>query len=186
VPFRSIGPIAVLLQIKGDPAAVQEAVRNTIAAVDPNLPLISLTSMQEAVALSSDYWPRLATGSALIAALLAVALTSLGVYGTVSNFVSRRTREIGICMALGATPADVFTGVFRQGWRAVAVGCAAGLPFALAVSMALRAFVYRVPVADPYVFVPVCLFLFLVVCAAMYLPARRATKVSPSVALRQG
>jgi predicted permease len=186
LPMEHDGMISVLLQTKGDPAAAQAAVRNTIAAVDPDLPLVGFAPLEEAVAYKSEYFPRLAAAFALMASLLAVSLSALGLYSTVSYFVSRRTREIGIHMALGASPASVFAGVFRQGWRAVAVGCGAGLPLSLGVSYALKALVYGVSVADPTVFAPVCLFLCLVVSAALYFPARRATRIEPNIALREG
>jgi putative ABC transport system permease protein len=115
---------------------------------------------------------------------LALLLASIGLYGVMSFAVSRRTRELGIRMALGARPGNVFQLVLRQGMTLVVVGLVIGLGVAWMVTRLLASFLYGVSTTDVLTFTAIPLLLAAVALVACYLPARRATKVDPLVALR--
>ena len=119
-----------------------------------------------------------------IFASLALLLASIGLYGVMSFAVSRRTRELGIRMALGAQASDVFGLVLRQGMGLVAVGIALGLIIAAMVTRLLTSFLYGISTTDRVTFLGIPVILALVALVACYIPARRATKVDPLVALR--
>jgi ABC-type antimicrobial peptide transport system permease subunit len=116
--------------------------------------------------------------------VLALLLAVVGLYGVKSYVVSQRTREIGIRMALGARPRDVLTMVMREGALLSAVGVAIGLPLAALLGFALSSLLYDVKPLDPVVFVSAPVALALAALAATWLPARRATRVTPLTALR--
>ena len=115
---------------------------------------------------------------------MAAFLAVIGVFGVRAYLVERRTREIGIRMALGATPADVMRMVLREGMVLVSVGLAIGLPLAFAAGAGLKGLVYEVGGRDPVSFAGAALLLSLSALLACYLPARRATRVAPTEALR--
>jgi ABC-type antimicrobial peptide transport system permease subunit len=117
-------------------------------------------------------------------ALAALLLAALGIYGVVSYGVSRRERELGVRMALGAQAADVVRMVLAEGMRLSILGVLAGAPLALGLSRLLSAFLYGVSPRDPATYALAALGLALVAAAACWLPARRATRVDPAVALR--
>jgi ABC-type antimicrobial peptide transport system permease subunit len=130
-------------------------------------------------------WVVRSGGRAFLAiGLLALLLAVVGLYGVKSYIVSQRTREIGIRMALGARPGDVLGMVMREGAALSAVGVALGLPLAALLGFALSSLLYDVKPLDPVVFVSAPAFLAVAALAATWLPARRATRVTPLTALR--
>lgn len=161
------------------PASLREAVR----AADPDLPLSNLEPLQS---LMDDSMTQPRFVMLLLSAFsgLALLLAAVGMYGVVSYSVAQRTQEIGIRMALGAAHASVFAMVLAQGARLAALGIAAGLVAALAVTRLMNAFLFGIQATDPLTFSSVSALLIAVALLACYLPARRATRVDPIVALR--
>ena len=166
-----------------DPMSVAGAIRNETQALEKNLPLAIPERMSDRVA-NSLYAARM--GAILLAVFggLALLLASIGLYGVMAFAVSRRTRELGIRVALGARPGDVFSLVLRQGMTLVIVGLALGLVVAAMVTRLVASFLYGVSTTDTFTFTAIPVLLTLVALLACYLPARRATKVDPLVALR--
>ena len=166
-----------------EPSSVAGAIRNEVQSLERNLPLGNPERMSERVA-NSLYAARM--GAILLAVFggLALLLASIGLYGVMSFAVSRRTREMGIRVALGARPGDVFRLVLRQGMTLVVVGLALGLVAAVMVTRLLASFLYGVSTTDALTFTAIPVLLTLVALLACYLPARKAMKVEPLVALR--
>ena len=127
---------------------------------------------------------RAASELAVVLGVLALLLSALGIYGVMSYSVARRTREIGIRMALGADRRDVLRLVLGQGLRLVGIGVALGVASGAALSRLLSSLLFGLSPFDPIAYVSVSLFLVAVALAATYLPARRATQVDPMIALR--
>jgi ABC-type antimicrobial peptide transport system permease subunit len=158
-------------------------VRNEVQSLERNLPVIDVRTMTEQV--SSSLFPA-KMGAILLAVfgLLALLLASVGIYGVMGYSVARRTREIGIRMALGAGRGDVLRLVLREGMTLVGIGVALGLVGAWFATQLLASFLYGVSVTDPVTFAGIPLLLSGVALVASFVPARRATKVDPLVALR--
>ena len=168
----------------GKPVALAAAVRREIHAVDPTLPIVELSTMD--AILDRETFLRRAQMILLAAfAVLAVVLASLGIYGVLAYLVSRRKQEIGIRIALGAAPADVVRGIVGQGLRLSAIGILAGSVAAMVVTRAMQKLLFGVTPTDPLTFFSVAALLLAVASIASYLPARRAMKVDPILALRQ-
>src|SRR5882757_4257406 len=167
------------------PASTLEAqIRGAIQSVDPTLPVFGVTSMDEvldASLASRRFSANLVAGFAAMALLLA----SIGIYGLLAYMVGQRSREIGLRLALGAQRADVLRLVLRKGVVLAALGIVAGLIFSASTASLMASLLYGVRPHDPAVFLMVPLLLLVVAIAASYIPAWRATKVDPIVALRE-
>ena len=157
--------------------------RAAVQTLDPNLPLFSVRTLEDHTG-AATFVNRL--GGSMLGAFggLALLLAAIGVYGVVSFGVSQRTREIGIRMALGASRRDIFRLVVGQGTRLALIGMSAGLALALGVTHFLEKVLFNVSARDPLTIAGVMVLLAAAALLACYLPARRATKVDPMVALR--
>jgi putative ABC transport system permease protein len=175
--------MTLYVRASGDPASLLGAVRREVQSIDPNLPLPELRTVRDTVA--SALWPA-RMGAVLLGVFagLALLLAAIGVYGVVSFGVAQRTREIGLRMALGAGAASVQGMVLKQGLRLVAAGLSIGLVLALVAARFLESLLFGVSGRDPATFVIVPLVLAAVALVACLLPARRATRLDPLVALR--
>ena len=173
----------LLVRTVGDPAALAAAIRQQVWAIDKDQPVTKLVTMRESVhrtlgARRFNTW--LLSGFAGLALLLA----ALGIYSVISYSVTQRTRELGIRMALGAQMRDVLRLVLRQGMALVVTGLVMGLAVSLALSRVLHGMLFGIGAHDPLTIVGVTVLLVGVAWLACYLPARRATRVDPLVALR--
>jgi putative ABC transport system permease protein len=175
------------LLVKADSAAnmktVADAARREIARLDPRLPVVGMLSGDQN--LSYAFWgPRLSAGIGSAFGLLALLLTTMGLYSVMTYAVSQQTREIGIRMALGAQLSDVMKLVLGQGIKFVIIGLTIGLIGAFLVSRLLSSLLLNVGTTDPLTFIGMSALLLLVALLACYIPARRAAKVNPLVALK--
>jgi predicted permease len=174
---------AVVLRTEGDPATVMEPVRRAVAGVDPGAVIYSVETLHEVMA--DTLAPRRLTMMLLgIFAALALTLSCVGLYGVISYFVGERTREIGVRMALGARRGDVLRLVLSQGSKMAFAGVAAGTLLAFALTRLIRSQLFGVSAHDPLTFSAVAALLVLVALAACYIPARRASRIEPVIALR--
>src|SRR2546421_4860597 len=173
----------LVVRTSGDPTALLDAIRREIQTVDPNIAATDLETMQQYMTL--PLFPARTTGLLLGAsAILALLLTCIGLFGVVSYIVSQRTHEIGVRMALGARRADVLKLVFGHGFAVTSIGLAVGLAAAFGLTRFLSSLLYGIRPNDPLTLLGVSLGLALVALLAGYLPARRAMRVDPMVALR--
>ncbi|MGA8103056.1 MAG: ABC transporter permease [Candidatus Acidiferrales bacterium] len=171
------------LRMAADPQVILPAIRKVVAQVNPNLPLFNVITESEQIDRLL-FQERLVARLSGFFALLALVLACVGLYGLLSYEVSRRTREIGIRVALGARPERVLKLVLRQGIALALAGAAMGIGVALGVTRYLASMLYDVHANDPLTMVAVAVLLTLVALAACYIPARRAMRVDPMVALR--
>jgi len=181
--YESGMTLLVKARSASDVRPVAEATRREIAQLDPRLPVVGMLLGEQN--LTYAYWgPRLSAGIGSAFGLLALLLTTMGLYSVMTYAVSQRTREIGIRMALGAQLRDVMKLVIRQGIGLVIIGIVIGLSGAFLVTRVLSSFLLNVGTTDPLTFVAVSGLLLLVALLACYLPARRAAKVDPLIALK--
>jgi predicted permease len=187
VPYRQqISRLAILclaVRTTGDPAGVAASVRQELRDIDPDLPVLNITTVEEQLngILIQE---RLMTTLAGFFAVLSALLACLGLYGVISYTVARRTSEIGIRIALGAQISDIAKLVLKSGMTLVLAGVAIGLAGALALTRLVASLLYGVTPVDALTLVTVSVGLGAVALVACYIPARRATKVDPLVALR--
>ena len=166
-----------------DPHALTTAVRDVVTAIDADLPIYDVKSMPEAI--HDQTWFYDVFGAIfMIFGFVALFLAAVGLYGVMAFSVSRRTREMGIRIALGAQARDVLALVLRQGVAQIGVGLLLGLTLAAGLSQFVALLLFRVEPRDPSVFATVVVALFLTGIVACLVPARRATRVDPMVALR--
>ncbi len=175
--------MSLLLRTEARPATLASLVRAQVRELDPHLPITDVRTMGEVVSESTTQLG-FAMLLVVVAAAIALVLAAIGVYGVMSYDVTRRTREIGVRLALGAQSAAVSGMVVRQGATIAGIGLAVGLASALTLTRLLRALLFGVSPTDPATLGLVLLTLFGVALLASYLPARRAASVDPLVALR--
>ncbi|MBP9106211.1 MAG: FtsX-like permease family protein, partial [Gemmatimonadaceae bacterium] len=172
------------VHVNGDPAALIPAVRAAVRTLDPDLPLAQVASM-EAVVKDRMFQPRVYGTMFALFAAIALLLAMIGLYGVMSYLVAQRTSELGIRMALGATARDVTRLVLGGAVRLLVVGLGLGIPAALGLAQLLRGVLYGVSATDPLTMLGIPLFLSLVALLASAIPARRAARVDPAIALRR-
>ena len=175
--------IMIEAQVSGAPSAAVTNVSGQIKAVDPRLPISFIETLDTLVADSAGNQIALAKLSTFFAGL-ALLLACVGLYGVISYTVANRTREIGVRMALGARRGDVMQLVLREGMLLVAIGLLVGIPLALASTRLLHSFLFGLNSTDPLSLIAVILLLGIVAAVAGFIPARRAARIDPIVALR--
>jgi putative ABC transport system permease protein len=171
------------IRTTSDPMTLVNAIRKQIWSVDKDLPVSKIQTMQSLVDQQVAQ-PRFYLKALAIFAGVALVLASVGIYGVMSHMVTQRTHEIGVRMAMGAQNRDVMTLMIRQGVALILISALIGLASASAVTRIMRGLLYGVSSTDPLIFVVTPLLLIGVAVVASYIPARRATKVDPQVALR--
>ena len=185
IPHTQFPTTAMTLVVhsSSEPGPLTASIRRQLKEMDPGVAAFAVSSME---ALISDSVAIRRLGMWLITVFggLALVLASVGIYGVIAYWVSQRTREVGIRVALGARRSDILGLVMGQGLRLSAIGIALGIPFALGAGLVLRSLLYGVGVVDPAVLVGVATGFFGVALFAAFIPARRAAKVDPMVALR--
>ena len=177
------GAARLVVRTAVEPTAIAAAVRAAVAEADPGVPLDGMRTMNDVVGASAGQ-PRFR--AVLLAALsgLALAIAVVGVYGVTSYAVVQRTRELGICLAVGAAPRDVLRLVLGRSLLLIGAGIASGLLAAAALTRLMSDLLYGITPLDVTTFAGVTLLLFVVAFVASYLPARRATRIDPVTALR--
>jgi putative ABC transport system permease protein len=189
LPYRQMtthsffAPRDLVVRTSVDPMSIVAAARREIHAVDPNQPVSNIRTM-ETVLEDEIGQRRLAMTLAAVFAGLALLLATLGIYGVLSYFVVQHTREIGVRLALGARRRNVLGLVMKKGMTLALIGVAIGLVAAFALTRLMSSLLYEVRATDPITFVAVAAMLTVVALLACYIPARRAMKVDPMVALR--
>jgi ABC-type antimicrobial peptide transport system permease subunit len=173
----------VLVRTTIEPGALLETLRRKVRALSPDVP-VKFTTMEASLGENTAA-PRFRTLLLGIFAGLAVMLAVAGVYGVMAYVVGQRSNEIGLRMALGASSGDVLRLVLRQGLALVGIGLALGLAGAFAASRLLTSMLFEVKPNDPLTYSGVAALLGIVALAASYIPARRAARIDPLVALRQ-
>jgi predicted permease len=181
---RPLANLNLVVRTASDPQGLINAVRQTVWAMDKDQALYNLRTLEQVLAASLSQ-RRFSTLLLSLFAAVAVLLGAVGIYSVMSYAVEQRTHEIGIRLALGARSSDVVRLIVGQGSVPVLLGAGLGLAAAYGLTRLLRSLLFAVSPTDPVIFIAVALFLTLVAWLACYLPARRATKVDPLVALRQ-
>ncbi len=185
VPYRqkTIRDMSLMVRTRVPPGSLAAAFRKETQALDENMPIYNLRTFEERLAL--NYWAQSIFASMFgIFAGIALVLASVGLYAVIAHSVSLRTQEIGVRMALGASGQSILKLVFRQGMRQLALGLAIGLALAAVLTRALTSLLAHVSPTDPATLMLVCLVLGTAAVLGCYIPARRAMRVDPLVALR--
>jgi len=185
VPYRQEASrdVAFVVRASADPAALAPAIRRAVEELDPQIPVYDVRTLEDYVDLAVA--PRRFAFSLLLSfAGLALVCAALGLYGVVAFDVSRRTRDIGIRMAVGASRADVMRPVLARGFRLGAAGLAGGVILGAVAARAMAGLVFGVGLGDPLTWTAVVVLVTAVTVAASWIPARRASRLSPTLALR--
>ena len=186
-PYTQTAPwkrwMSLVARTQSDPAAMAQAIKEQVWRVDAQLPVTKVRTMDE-VAASSFAARRFNMSLLALFAVLALVLAAIGIYGVMSYAVTQRTQEIGIRMALGAQAGDVLKLIIRNGLTLTLIGVVLGMAGAIALTRLMSTLLFGVTPTDKLTFVAVSCVLILVALLACYVPARRATKVDPLVALR--
>jgi putative ABC transport system permease protein len=182
-PYPSMSIMSVVLRTRVPPTAVISDVEKAIHAIDFDLPIANISTLET---IRDD-----STGSARFSMLLlssfgglALLLACIGMYGVICYSVMQRTQEVGVRMAFGASPSNVFRMILGQALRLAGIGAAIGVLAALGLTRVMQSFLYGIQANDPLTFLAVCFVLAVMVLLASYFPARRAMRVDPIVALR--
>jgi len=173
----------ILLKAAGDPALLAGPLKQAVASLDPTIPVQGITTLSEIVGESIEQ-PRFFAMLSAAFAVLALVLAAVGIYGVMAYVVAQRTTEIGVRMALGATQREVFHLIVGDGLRVTAMGVALGIAGSMLVSRWLTTLLFGVKPGDPLTLALTAVLLLMVAAAACFVPARRATRVDPMVALR--
>lgn len=179
----AIGGLSVVARTTSNPKDFIGAIRREVAQLDPDLPVSEVATMEEVVA-ESIWQPRLYAMLFAVFAGGALALALIGIYGVMAFLVQTRTHEIGVRMALGATARDVFKLIVGRGMKLTLVGIVIGVGGAIAATRLMHSLLFNTSTTDPITFVLISVLLSLAAFLACYIPARRAAKVDPLVALR--
>ncbi|MBV9763049.1 MAG: ABC transporter permease [Acidobacteriaceae bacterium] len=179
---RTLG-LGLIVRTTSDPLSLVPVIRRNVAAIDKNQPLGRITTLEEALSLSVEA-PRFRTLLLASFAGLALILAVIGVYGVMSYSVRRRVQEIGIRMSLGASPQEVLKMVLKQAAGLAFVGIVIGLSGSMLLIRSLMGMLYGIRVMDPITLIPTPIILLVLVILSSYIPARRAMRVDPAVALR--
>jgi putative ABC transport system permease protein len=186
--FVSIGKwtspdMTLLVWAKKNPQSLLSAVHSIVAGLDKNLPLYDVQTMEELLSAQTAS-RRFNTWLLSVFAFLALLLTCLGIYGVTAYAVNQRTRELGLRMALGAAPRNVLQMILRQAAALIWLGLVLGTGISFTLAKFIENLLFEVRPADPVTYASVSLLLIVVVMIACYIPARRATRVDPMIALR--
>ncbi len=174
---------SIAARTRSEPLAITQEVREAVIGVDSDLPIYFVQTLQSAI--DQSYWFYSVFGTLfMIFGAAALFLAGVGLYGVMATSVAQRTREMGVRMALGAQARDVLALIFRQGMIQIAIGIVLGLGIAVGLSNLLTIVLYEVNPRDPIVFLSIIAFLVSAASLACFVPARRATRVDPNVALR--
>ena len=182
-PGSGTSTMNVVVRAKSDPRGVPAEVRRQLQDLDPSLPLANVRTMEDVIATAQDR-PRFLALLLSMFSAVALAIATVGIYGVISYAVARRTKEFGLRLVLGARPSDVRALVLKQGLWLVIGGTVVGLAAALALTRLMAKILFEVAPTDPVTYVTVPLVLAAVAMLASYVPAKRATRVDPMVALR--
>jgi putative ABC transport system permease protein len=180
----SWSPMQFIVHMTGDPTAKVGTVRSILAEIDPTLPISSIQTLDEIVG-DSVAGRRFYMLMLALFAGVAIVLALAGIYGVQSYSVSRRTSEIGVRVAMGATHEDVIRQIVRQGMRPAVIGTAFGLIAAFGIARLLSSLLFGIGSSDPLTYLGVAILLLTAALVACYLPALRAVRVDPVVALRE-
>jgi ABC-type antimicrobial peptide transport system permease subunit len=173
----------LLARTTGEPSALAGPIRQAVSAADRDLPVSDIRTLDDRLQLSVAQ-PRLSMVLVGTFAFLALVLAAVGIYGVLSYTVTQRTRELGIRMALGAESGSVMRLVVGQAMAPALIGVLLGLAGAWGATRLISSLLFGVSATDPITFIAVTIFLLIVALAASWIPARRATRVDPLIALR--